>query len=921
MSNKIASLNSSRLLDNKLAIILEDLNESLKDDNIVEREVLLAKFSETINKFYRTLNSPLFSANSFAIGTFPNHKKMNEMFLEAEQDLKVIYREINSLEGFISSNFNTLQTQASALRGRLRKVSSDFGDFKLQATDNLGGGTYFCDSFQNVEKISYESKLYDEAVCSIDIQSGAMTLPINISKTETYSINEITVGSGSNGQIGNNQEIGSLLRGELKSIIDDKADTWFEYESVSTAQSDVPLILELKLILEKESIINTVSITSTSFSTRNYPRITKLELSIDGKEFSDVIDEVPSSVLFGDTKDKVVILDPSSGKFSGITKIKIPPSKAKYINIVFQQDDAHIIKSSGGIKYRKVIGIRGVEPVGEVYEAIGEIASINFASEDEIKKLSVISNKQVTPGLTEIRHLVSTDDGQNWNEIQSIEKIGRDIKEILNFNIEGIESITTSSPVVSLRHKAILERVSNGFSTRGGTEKTRESKSEFSRITGGTQELSTIERPISSTLSIKNISFGSVGREEYHLVNSSDIIKRDGFMFVYLSNPPFLSESIIADQEIIKIGNETWARTSDLSGEGAGAKVYEFDYLNNIITFGDNLTGAQPDLDIFIGLERERVEIGSDSPRIVKTSFDTDGVLDTVSVYRIEDQKTKVAHILPKGGSILRTNLTDLVSITIVSDLAGALVVEKPFVNGALELSIAGDYSIDYTKGIIYTFLLTSQSSDTTIDIAYTPRIVVENTSISDGKIQIPEEDYITRTENKTIAIASATNVTSIGSDFIEPRSIRFLSLSGNFKTEVAFIGDGSEFDLGLSPTDLAGHYSIDYRNGVIYTYDSISGSLVIEYNRTFYFAEYNIAVEVPRDDYTINEEENKITFTNKYVIKNFSDSLSKNFLRTLFKIDYDFVTELEQNPRELEPYFTPLLKDYALATITKGQL
>ena len=228
MSDRITSVNSSRLLDNKLAVILEDMNESLKEDNLSERELILGRFNEIINKFYKTLNSPLLQIKDFRKGSFPNIDELNDNFRNVEQDLKIIYRELNSLESFISTNFNTLQTQAAALKGRLRKVSSDLGDFRLYAQDNLGGATYFGESFQNTEKIDYESRLYDEEAASIDLQSGVISLPVDPAKTKTYGISETTIGSGSNGTIGNNQELNALLRGELKSVSDSNADTWFE---------------------------------------------------------------------------------------------------------------------------------------------------------------------------------------------------------------------------------------------------------------------------------------------------------------------------------------------------------------------------------------------------------------------------------------------------------------------------------------------------------------------------------------------------------------------------------------------------------------------------------------------------------------------------------------------------------------------
>jgi len=921
MSNKVASINSSKLLDNKLAVILEELNTELKDSDIAEKELILAKFNGVINKFYNTLSNPLFKLETFKKGTFPNYKYLNLKFKDIENDLKILYREINSLELFLVSNYNTLNTEASSLRGRLRRIASNLGDFRLHATDNLGGATYFTDSFHNTDKIDYDNKLYNEQPCSIDIQTGIVSLPVNTSKTKKYMTEEISIGNGSNGIAGNNQQLNALLRGELKTISDSNPDSWFEYENVTDEPSITPLIFELKLKLDKDSIINTLSISPTAFATRNYPRITKLEVSIDGKEYTDIISQVPSSAFFEDTRDKVIILNPASGKFSGISKIKIPPIKVRYINIIFQQDDSYIIKTPSGIKYRKAIGLRDIDIMGEVYEAKGELGSILFTPQDEIKKVSVIANSQTAEGLTGIKHYLSVDDGQNWNEIQSVEKIGTDIEEILNYNLEGIESIKTSTPAISIRHKAFLERTATGFSARGGVERRRESKSDFRTIGAGTQSVTLSQSPIASTVNVRNVSFGSVGRDQFYLVNTKDIIERNGNKIVYLPQIPFTQNSTDIGQEIIRIDNEIWTKTSDLSSENDEAKVYEFDYLNNIIKFGDDTNGKKPSSDILFGLEAEQVVITQDSPRKVRLKLDIDGVKETTSLYRLKPAEQKANHILPKAAAIHRLNLTNIQTITIINDDASALIAEKIFSNGSSELSIAGDYSVNYKEGVIYTYAETAEETDTIIDISYLPKEIISDFKITDSELEINEEDYITESENELIIIAGATKTIRLTNGFVEPRSIRFLSLSDSFKTEVPFKGDGTEFNLGLPASELDGYYTIDYKKGIIYTYSNISGSLVLEYNKTLYYAEYNIAVKISGENYSVDEENSTITFTNEYIVRAFSESLNKSLLRTLFKVDYEYVVELEQNPKELEPYYSPLLKDYALAILTKGQL
>jgi len=922
MGNRISSRMNSRLLENKLAVLLERLNSDLKDSATSEREELLIRFNKTIKKFYTTLSNPLFQVEDFRNGTFPNYKKMNEQFYAISQDLAIIYREINALQGFMVNNFNTLNTQSSAVRGRLRRVSSNLGDFRLQAMDNLGGALYFSDNFKNADKIDYTDSLYEKRKNSLDIEAGVTYLPVDTSNTLTHKIEEMSVGSGSNGVAGNNQELGGLLRGSLKHIDDENPDTWFEYETISSSNTSTPLIFELRLKLDKDSILNSVDISPTTFATRNYPRITKFEVSVDGKTFSDIINEVTVSEIFGQSESRVITLSPEAGKFSGVVKLNFPPKKIRYINIIIQQDDAYIIKTSTGLKYRKAIGLRDIALKAIRYLDEGETVSILQSPEGEISKIAVIAHEQTTPGLTKIKHYISPDNGQNWHELQSVEKIGKDIKEILSFNLEDAEgNITTSNPVTGVRYKAKLKREATGFSARGGIEKRRKTKSEFLSAAAGTQSLALINRPIPNSVMISNTSFGSVGGNRSYLVSSSDKIERNDKLYIYLPDTPFFQKSIREDQEIIKIGNEVWRRVTDLSLSTGGDKAYEFDYLNNIITFGDDTNGKKPIEDIYFSLKREQVQISSDAPRKAILTYSTDKIKETTQLYRLEKLKTKNNYVLPKEARVHRTNTTDIEAIDVVADTTSLLAIEKIYLNGSEELTAAGEYSIDYIGGIIYTYSQSSSADDTVININYRPRIRINSIEAEDNNLVIQEEEYIAEAMKSTISISSPTKVIDIPSSFIEPRSLRFVTLSSFFKTEVPYKGDGTEFDIGLAPADLIGYFSIDYKNGTIFTYSLVSGTLVLEYNKTEYYSEYNIGVTVPRSDYVIDEEISTITFSDRYIVNNYSDAIESRLVRTLFRVQYDYITELEQNPRELEAFYTPFLRDYALAILTKEQL
>jgi hypothetical protein len=917
MGNKSTSVNASRLLDNKLSIILKELNESLKDAPIEEKELLLIKFNNVMDKFYKTLANPILRLDPVKPGVVPDYRQLNKYMLEIGQDLETIYSEINSIHSFMIENFNTLNSMGGSIRARIRKIASDVGDYKLYASDNLGGATYFCDTFKNMDKIDFADRLYREEKCFIDVMSGIATLPIDNGKTEARAVDNIFIGTASNGQLGNNQEIGALARNRLQAISDNNPDTWVEYESVEQEVTSEPLLLELRFKLDEDSIVNTLDISTTAFATKRHPRITKIEVSQDGRAFTSVMDEVVGKVK-GQNQD-FISLNPTAENISGSNKVYFKPRKIRYINIVFQQSDTYIIRTPSGTAFRKAIGIRDINIIGQAYKPKGELVSIDYSAPDEIKKVALEITSDEIPNLTDVKSFISNNDGQDWYEIQPLAELASGAPEIINFNT-GIEGeISTNIPVSTIRYKGFLERSGESFGAKTGVITQQIDTAEFASIAPGTQELAIENQPIPGTTKIFNVSYGSVGTEEFYFIPRTQIVERDGQNFVFLPTSPFAKNSIAEDQEIVRVKDQTWRRVADLSAASA-EKVYEFDYVNNIIKFGDDTNGLNPAFDIEFGLERERVLISNDLPRVAQTTFSTDGIKEGTKIYRLEAPENVAGRVLRKAGKIHNLGQLDIQSISVTTDTTNVLASEQVYVNGVTELSSSGEYSIDYVNGILYTYDETPDSSDVVIDFTYKPRVEVVDFSFRDGLIQIPDSDYVSQKVSETASL-SGTNVIRLTQSYIEPRSIRFLTLGSNFKKEVPFIGDGSEFNLNLTPAQLQGYYTVDYKNGIIYTYDSVSGSLSLEYNRTEYYAEYNIAVEVPRDDYQVDPDSSAITFSDRYIVKTFSNSISTALTRTLFRIEYSFAEEIQQNPKELEPFFTPILEDYKLSIITRELL
>jgi hypothetical protein len=922
MGNKVTSTSNSRIVDNKLAVILEEINISLKEAETQEREEILVRFNNIMSKFYKTLSSPVLNLKDFYAGRMPEHTEINRMLFETSQDLDVIFREINSLQRFMVLNFNNLNSTSSSIRGRIRKVASEIADYRLYATDTLGGALYFGDTFNNTDKVDYTDDLYTESKCSVDLFSGVATLPRDEGKTAEYAIEKISIGDISNGVLGNNNELGALKRDRLTALADNSPDTWVEYELTSREPTNTPLIMEIEVKVDNSAPINTIDLSTMAFGSKKYPKLTKLEVSPEGVTYTSVIDEVVGSR--GDVSALGYIsLAPVAGGVSESTRFYFNPRLARYVKMTFQQDESYIVRGAAGNIYRKAIGIRDIKIIGQAFKPLGELISIPFSGTSEIKKVTLKSNQVDQLNLTEMSHYISVDNGQKWNEIQSIEEVSNDASEILNFNLEGVDSIDTDQPVQSIRYKALMKRSAEGFGTKAAVVKRETPTSEFLTISPPAKTITLSEKPILNSVSIHNTAYGSVGGRSTFYISNQQFKERNNRLYVYLPMRPFSRNSIQEDQEVVTIQGEIWSRTSSLATAGSNDRVYEFDYINNIMIFGDNLNGVRPTSAIEFYLLPERGLLETGSSTYIKTAFSNDGVKETTKVYRFTGEKTKENISLSRTGTVHSTGEKRLTSLTVVSDPANVMTNEKTYFNGYEELGISGDYSVDYVNGIIYTYDPAPRSGDTLVSITHKKVTELSGISFDEAGNILLSDTISTERKTTSIDITANTNVIELGQKTIRPRSVQFSTLQQYLKTEVPYKTDGSMFNIPLTPAELDGYYSIDYRNGRIFTYTQIpSGEkLFLQYEWTEIYVEYNIALEIFKTDYEININNNTINFTDAYVIKTFSDSLVELSSRTLFKVSYKYAEEFEQNPKKLEPFYSPMMLDYRLAVLDKERL
>lgn len=124
---------------------------------------------------------------------------------------------------------------------------------------------------------------------------------------------------------------------------------------------------------------------------------------------------------------------------------------------------------------------------------------------------------------------------------------------------------------------------------------------------------------------------------------------------------------------------------------------------------------------------------------------------------------------------------------------------------------------------------------------------------------------------------------------------------------------------------DTTGRYSINYPTGEIYCASALTGDVTISYEYTNYFVFYDIARLVSSEDWDFDIKDNKITIKDREILRNIrtpqyvggSSAMAAKF----YQVAYQYIQSTRGKVSDLEPYFSPILKDYALKIITKSRL
>lgn len=1006
----ILNKNQPDIVRRQLIELLSQVDNAIQNGDLKYVEQIYSQVTKALKFAGDQVYMPLFVPTYATKGTTPDPDIYNSIFQALIADISVVFEELKYTGDIAVANFNRLVDEERSLTAWTKRIRSKLGDLTLFSSDIVGRSIYASDDFANYNKVEFDERFLLGSQAFVDVDQGLATLPRSAT-SPVLVVSEIKINETSNGQPGNNQQVGASPHDNVVDIIDDNPDTWWEYEKVNVGPSSTPLFLSLTLTLATEAILNYVRVNPNNFGTTNWVKIDSIETSVDDQVYTSIRKSLDIEG-FGDIlTDEDFELAPSNSRYAGQGIFTFTPRKAKYVRINFTQNEGYWIDNTQGRQsYRYAVGIRDIEINGINYTETGDVVSTPFIFTDPITKVSLVATENPIreSTLAEIDHFVTFDDGASWHQLQPLTGEDPDIAKIVNVNDGSVGAVETSSPALEVRHKATLKRLPDGFKDeKAAVQEELVETFDLRQIPRAAPYQITVEnRPVAGSVSVVNPIFGAKGWNTPRLfVGVSDGTDNQQFQ---------LDVNIREDEEIVYVDSQQWTRVDAFTT----TFQYVLNYDTGLLRFGPDGAGAGlsvPDNGaiITIALPAERVVVEGQRPHTFTLENQSDGQKDAVEVVRFEPQRSVIGQILHPNASVMHLGHTLIEQGSVTFDEPNApprFGTEQVYVDGVTELSASDDYSIDYDNGIIHLRGVTWETGKTTVDYTYTPTVVVDPNfyDFVEGERQILElehdafisvkvesEDLSAYVSQRIVPLVHETivrgsirwedggviytqelpfidgmqefsNIVDVEDELVPDTGVTLFNLAHKpysdddtwdtalpvrfsdtvvFATEIDFLDpppvageykidystgqvetgspvNGGTVDYKFEDTtlDLTGFYSVDYREGIIWTNfkQPLPASSKVTYEYSNYAVKYRIARELSDTQFKVSPDDRLITILDPMVLEDYLPTTRQS---GLVKIFYSYVEQVRESIEELEPFFTPVLKGYALKIITQSLL
>lgn len=769
MYNQLTEPQSFGELKSKVGNVLKDVITAYRAGTLTTREELLESYSAALNELSIAVGSSLFVHEAVEPDTAPILQHRNTEMTEIQRDLVLLFEEMKRLGTLMVGLFDQIASEQDDLLGRVRRTSSKLSDYQLY---NGTAGVLVTEGFVDSAGLDVGNALVSGSQCDVNYNEGAVTLSVN--SKDAVQVKKITVDQQTfTGVVGSNEDLAADgVHATMSDITDGNPDSWTEFEKTYFLDEEKPFDLEMTLILELNSptIINHIEIDPVNFGLLNGVIIQDIMVSLNGTDWVSIRDDLPLAIYNGETRDDVFLLSPASSKYSGVFSYTFLPRNTKYISVTLTQDTPYIINTNAGDKYRLAIGLSGIDVYSTKFAPKSELISTVRDVTGIIRKLALLTAymPDETSNLASVIFSVSTDDGQNWTEIQPLTEDDWEQEEIVN--VDG--------DYTSMRFKISMARNNEAFSIASSVTEDEEIVERLDVVTvnaNASPQQVTPSQPLANTnVTVVHTPFGSRGdywsnRPKFKIgVGVGDEIM---FRLPFALYP---GSNIHPEDLRVYVGGVVWELTYDLTDVSVGAddRVYSIDN-EGFLRFGDgdgvNGQGLSPaaGADIEIQLEPEDISFYRLGDFYVATlDLPTDGSKSNTLLEHCLPPSSYASTILKPAGdytvyssggnTVVRHHLSKkfITSLEITEKDTSGVTPGSPVFDtevSSVQAVISGgsgSYYVDARAGVVYSFEFSNTYTVTArykyIEHVNQPEFTLEKAGSEYQAIYIPIDSLVT---------------------------------------------------------------------------------------------------------------------------------------------------------------------------------
>jgi hypothetical protein len=468
------TVKNSALTISLLKSKLSEIDLLLRDNAFTTRNDqslgdLLSATKQAISDFVYSLtdSSVALYSSQIKYGMPTSSIDYNNFWGAVANDLNALYAQCKQLANAISDNHNYIMADVQNLLLQLKSVNALLGTYELYSITSESNVKKFIENFNDISKIEVNSALLNSNQCNIDTIEGVATLGISdeyiIAQTDIEQI--ITSPINANGSAYNNSTL-------LKAI--NSNDYYlYQYEVTDSGNKEFSLRLDFTIALKQPQVINHIRIVPANYGTKTWPKITALDISLDGKTLTDV----RSLVLGDNTTDTQFILAPYTSNYAGEGRYSFIPKKIKYIHFAIEQTSSYYDVQRN--LYRWAIGIKNIELSRRTYHDESQLISKDYNIAHGISQIQIdadelpdtIFSNSVLESETSVTYDLSIDGGMNWKAISPVYLSGTDNNpEVMYVNsidpsglTTGINHFNSTFEATDIRYRLTLNKVSSNM--------------------------------------------------------------------------------------------------------------------------------------------------------------------------------------------------------------------------------------------------------------------------------------------------------------------------------------------------------------------------------------------------------------------------------------------------------------------------